>query len=45
MTNAQSYSSPNSLVVAGGADIVHQFFGLTTGIWYAKAWTYVRRAR
>lgn len=41
VTNAQSYSSPNSLFVAGGADIVHQFGGITTGLWYGKAWTYV----
>jgi hypothetical protein len=41
VTNAQSYSSPNSLLVAGSADIVHQFAGLTTGTWYAKAQTYV----
>jgi hypothetical protein len=37
----QSYSAPNSLAVSGGADIVHSFSGITTGLWYAKVWTYV----
>jgi len=41
VSNAQSYSSPNSLLVAGPADIVHQFAGVTSGMWYAKAMTYV----
>lgn len=34
-------SSPNSLAVLGPADIVHQFAGLTSGTWYAKAQTYI----
>lgn len=37
----QSYTPPNSLQVALGADVVHQFAGVTNGVWYAKAWTYV----
>jgi hypothetical protein len=41
VVNNQSYSSPNSLAVSGGADIVHSFSGITTGLWYAKVWTYV----
>jgi hypothetical protein len=41
VTNAQSFSPPNSLLVAGAADIVHQFAGVTTGVWYAKARTYI----
>lgn len=41
VTDAQSFSSPNSLFVAGPADIVHQFTGVNSGVWYAKAQTYV----
>ena len=41
VTGAQSFSSPNSLLVAGPADIVHQFTGVNSGVWYAKAQTYV----
>jgi hypothetical protein len=41
VSNVQSYSSPNSLAVSGGADAVHQFAGITTGTWYAKTQTYV----
>jgi len=41
VVNSQSYSAPNSLAVQDAADIVHQFGGLTTGLWYAKVRTYV----
>jgi hypothetical protein len=41
VVNNQSHSSPNSLAVNGSADIVHQFSGVTSGMWYAKVWTYV----
>lgn len=41
VVNNLSFSPPNSLGVAGPADIVHQFAGLTTGTWYAKVQTYV----
>ena len=37
----QSFSSPNSLYVADAADIVHQFSGVNSGVWYAKAQAYV----
>jgi len=41
VVNNQSYSSPNSLAVSGGCDVVQQFSGVNSGLWYAKAWTYV----
>jgi hypothetical protein len=41
VSNAQSYSSPNSLGVSGSADVVQTWGGITNGMWYAKAWTYV----
>lgn len=41
VTSAQSASPPNSLLVAGPADIVHQFSGASGGTWYAKVKTYV----
>ena len=36
-----AFSPPNSLLVAGAADIVHLFAGVNSGIWYAKVRTYV----
>ncbi len=41
VVNNFSFSPPNSLGLSGAADIVHQWAGLTTGTWYAKAQTYV----
>ena len=41
VSSTQSYSSPNSLGVSGGADVVQTWGGITNGLWYAKAWTYV----
>ncbi len=41
VTDVHSFTSPNSLFVAGLADIVHQFTGVDSGVWYAKAQTYV----
>lgn len=41
VSTAQSFTAPNSLLVAGGADIVRQFTGVTTGIWHAKARVFV----
>lgn len=37
VVNTQSFSPPNSLQIGGVSDIVHQFTGVTSGIWYAKA--------
>ena len=41
VTNAESFSSPNSLFVGDAADVVQQFTGVNSGVWYAKAQTYV----
>ena len=41
VTSAQSFSSPHSLAVSGGADVVQTWGGINVGYWYAKAWTYV----
>jgi hypothetical protein len=41
VSNAQALGPPNSLLIAGVSDIVHQFPGVTSGVWYAAAWTYV----
>jgi hypothetical protein len=41
VTNAQSFTPPNSLLIGGAADIVHQFSGVTSGIWYAKARVFI----
>ena len=41
VTDSMSYSSPNSLAVSGSADVVQTWGGITNGLWYAKAWTYV----
>src|SRR5262245_51882650 len=38
---AHSFSAPNSLFDAGAADIVHQFTGVNSGLWYFKARTYI----
>jgi len=40
VTNLQSFSPPNSLLITGASDIVHQFANVTTGTWYFK--TFVR---
>jgi hypothetical protein len=45
VTNAQSFTTPNSLLIAGvganQADIVHTFTGVDTGTWHARVRTYV----
>jgi hypothetical protein len=37
----QAFNPPNSLLVAGAADIVHTFVGVTSGTWHARVMTYV----
>ena len=37
----QAFNPPNSLFVAGPADIVHQFTGVTSGTWHARVMTYI----
>lgn len=41
VVNTQSFSPPNSLLVAGAADIVHQFTGVNSGIWYIRTRTFI----
>jgi hypothetical protein len=41
VTNAQSFNPPNSLLISGTADVVHQFTGVTSGIWYARAFVFI----
>jgi len=41
VTDAEALSAPNSLLVAGPADIVHEFTGVDSGTWYAIVQTYV----
>lgn len=41
VTSAFSYSSPHSVDINGGSDLVHEFSGFTTGMWVLTAWTYV----
>jgi hypothetical protein len=41
VTSAQASSAPNSLFDAGAADIVHQFAGVNSGVWHAKARVFV----
>ena len=37
----QAFNPPNSLLVAGAADIVHTFTGVTSGVWHARVMTYI----
>lgn len=44
VTNAQSFTTPNSLAVSGPADIVHQFTGANaaaSSTWFARIQTFV----
>jgi hypothetical protein len=41
VVNNQSFTTPNALRVSGPADIVHQFTGVNTGIWFARVQTFV----
>jgi hypothetical protein len=41
VVNNQSFTTPNSLRISGAADIVHQFTGVNSGIWYARVQTFV----
>jgi hypothetical protein len=41
VTNARAFNPPNSLLIAGAADIVHQFEGVTSGVWFARALVYI----
>ena len=41
VVSTQAFNAPNSLLVANTADIVHQFAGVTSGTWHARAMVYV----
>jgi hypothetical protein len=41
VVNNQAFTVPNSLRISGGADIVHTFTGVNSGIWYARVQTFV----
>jgi hypothetical protein len=41
VTNTHSATPPNSLFDSGPADIVHQFAGVTSGVWHAKARAFI----
>ena len=41
VVSTQAYNPPNSLNVSGAADIVHQFAGVTSGVWHARVMTYI----
>lgn len=41
VTTTQAFSTPNSLLVAGPADIVHRFTGVNSGTWFARARVFI----
>lgn len=41
VTDAMSYSAPNSLDISGSSDIVHTFSGVVSGMWYVKTRVYI----
>jgi hypothetical protein len=41
VSNAQAKSTPNSLEIAAGSDVVHQYSGYTTGKWFYKTWHFI----
>ncbi len=41
VVDTQAFNLPNSLLVAGNADIVHTFANVTRGLWQARVMTYV----
>lgn len=41
VVNTQSFTPPNSLLIGGAADIVHEFAGVTSGVWHARAMVYI----
>jgi hypothetical protein len=41
VVSTQSFTPPNSLLISGTADIVHQFTGVTSGTWYAKTMVFI----
>jgi hypothetical protein len=41
VTNAQAYSSPHSVEIAVGSDLVHQYSGYNSGKWIYKCYQYI----
>jgi hypothetical protein len=41
VVSTQAFTPPNSLLVAGPADIVHRFTGVNSGTWYARVRTFI----
>jgi hypothetical protein len=41
VSDAQEYSVPNSVDIAGSTDLVHEFCGADSGKWVFSAWCYV----
>ena len=41
VVSTQAYNPPNSLNISGPADIVHQFAGVTSGVWHARTMVYI----
>jgi hypothetical protein len=41
VVNTQSFTPPNSLLIAGGADVVHSFAGVNSGVWHARAMVFI----
>lgn len=41
ITNEISRSSPNSVMIEGSNDIIHQFEGYSSGLWKFSAWVYI----
>lgn len=40
-SSAQAASAPNSVDINGGADLVHEYSGYTSGVWEYVAWQYI----
>jgi len=45
VVSTQAFNPPNSLFVAVNADIVHQFAGVNSGTWFARAMVYIPSAQ
>lgn len=41
VVSTQSFTPPNSLLIGGAADIVHQFVGVTSGTWHARTKVFI----
>jgi hypothetical protein len=41
VSNAQARSAPNSIVIVGASDIVHEYSGYNSGTWTYTTWQYI----